>query len=110
MSSPYQLLHLEPGRGQIRFDGRFEDRDVTWEATIVCVPATEPQFIDIGEAATVASLHRGPRLAPIGETVGDCRPVTIGLHVDRIDEAVLHKTVIMIRQYKRLRRGRYRFG
>ncbi len=92
MSSPYQLLHLEPGRGQIRFDGRFEDRDVTWEATIVCVPADEPQYIDVSE------------------TVGDYRPVTIGLHVDRIDEAVLHKTVIMIRQYKRLRRGRYRFG
>lgn len=92
MSSPYQLLLLEPGRGQIRFDGRFEDRDVTWEATIVCVPANEQQFIDVGAPA------------------GDFRPVTIGLHVEQIDEAVLHKTVIMIRQYKRLRRGRYRFG
>ena len=37
-------------------------------------------------------------------------PIAIGLHVEQIDEAVLHKTVIMIRQYKGLQRGRYRFG
>lgn len=92
MSSPYLLLHLSPDRGQIRFAGRFEDRDVVWEATVEVVPAAEPQFIDIGGPAS------------------DCWPVTIGLHVERIDEAVLHKTVIMIRQYKALRRGRYRFG
>lgn len=92
MSSPYLLLYLNPDRGRIRFAGRFEDRDMTWEATVVCVPSSEPQYIDVGEAN------------------GDLRPVTIGLHVEQIDEAVLHKTVIMIRQYKRLRRGRYRFG
>jgi len=92
MSSPYQLLHLSPDRGRIRFEGRFEDRDVTWEATIECVPASGPQYIDVGEP------------------VGDAWPVTVGLRVGQIDEAVLHKTVIMIRQYKGLRRGRYRFG
>ncbi len=92
MSLPFQLLHLDADHGRIRFQGRFEDRDVTWEATVVPVPASAPQYIDVGEPA------------------GDCRPIAIGLRVARIDEAVLHKTVIMVRQYKGLRRGRYRFG
>lgn len=92
MPAPYQLLNLNAALGRMRFQGRFENRDVTWEATVQCVPVSEPQFIDVGEPA------------------GDCRPIAIGLHVEQIDEAVLHKTVIMIRQYKGLQRGRYRFG
>lgn len=92
MSLPFQILHLCADHGRIRFQGRFEDRDVIWEATVECVPASAPQFIDVGEPA------------------GDGRPIAIGLHVARIDATVLHKAVIMIRQYKGLRRGRYRFG
>lgn len=74
-----------------------------WDATLLalihpsnlCDRSTSQaprQFIDIGE------------MTPRG------RALTVGLCVPDIDEAVIRRTVIMIRQYKRLRHGRHEFG
>jgi hypothetical protein len=34
----------------------------------------------------------------------------VGLHVERIDPPTVRKAMIMIRRYKRLRRGRHEYG
>jgi hypothetical protein len=75
---------------RLRFQGSFEARLVTWDATLQALDtAGACNFIEVGED--------GP---------GGTR-LTIGLRVASIDEATVRKAVIMIRQYKRLRRGRH---
>lgn len=81
----------------MRFEGTFAGRAVNWHATVLALGSRQAiactrQYIEI-EAHTSGQ----PR-------------VQIGLHVDRIDRATLLKTVVMVRNYKRLRHGRIIFG
>jgi hypothetical protein len=95
----------EPDRAEIRFEGRFQGRSVTWDAVVLTleryhrqhrgsVPARLRQFIDIRAAHSQTA---GPH-------------VTVGLDVARIDRPTLLKCIIMLRQYKGLRVGRHEFG
>lgn len=80
---------------RLRFIGRFEGQEVVWDAELVALAALErapAQFLDIGVP--------GPRGVPI----------RIGLVVPAIDRSTLLKAIIMVRNYKRLHRGRHEFG
>lgn len=96
-SEPYELLGAaDDARAHIRFLGRFEGREVVWDALLHALRVPRPV---------------APR--PFIEITGRGRHVVairIGLDVERLDAPTLHKAVIMVRQYKRLRRGRYEFG
>lgn len=86
---------LDAPTARVRFIGRFEQQDVVWDAELIAlaVPGGEnAQFIDIGTPG-----ERGV-------------PIKIGLHVARIDQPTLLKTIIMVRNYKRLRTGKHEFG
>jgi hypothetical protein len=74
----------------IRFVGPFEGREVMWAARVEAV--------------------RGRQCIEIGEPEGEEFPLRVGLNLEVIDDPALAKTVVMIRQYTRLRRGRYEFG
>jgi len=94
----YELVgQTSPDRAHIRFGGRFQGQNVTWDATVIALDAYprrhlhSPQYIEIGAA-------RGTRV-----------PITIGLHVAMIDVPTLTKTVVMIRNYRRLQEGRHEF-
>jgi hypothetical protein len=90
---------------QFRFIGTFEQKTVIWDAqlaTLAYYSRTSPPvttnaaglraFIEVGAA--------GPR----------GQQLRIGLNVAIIDEATIRKTMIMIRQYKLLQRGRHDYG
>jgi len=85
------------------FDGPFEGETITWDARLIALgrlagrdtprangPLTS--YIEIGDLST-----RG-------------RTITVGLDVPVIDEPTILRTVVMIRQYRRLRRGHHKFG
>lgn len=94
----YELLEVsaDASRAHIRFHGRFEGREVAWDAYLYALrrpnPVARRPFLDIAA--------RGR------ETVA----IRIGLDVDKLDAPTLHKAVIMVRRYRRLRRGRHEFG
>lgn len=80
---------------RLRFIGRYQDREVVWDAELIALTAdggTAAQFLDIGEPGA-----RGI-------------PIRIGLGVPCIDRPTLLKTIIMVRNYKRLHPGRHEFG
>jgi hypothetical protein len=106
-----EYTHVEPPRddhAHIRFTGPFQGRQVIWDARIVTLehecrerqsarqpPGDRPglrQFIDVGSADE------------------GIRHLRIGLNVERIDEPVILKVIIMIRQYKRLHEGCHEYG
>lgn len=92
-----------PGAEQlrVRFSGPFEGREVRWDARLVTLEAwrrdhpAEPvrqNFITIGEESAQGIA------------------ITVGMNLERIDLPTLRKTMLMIRQYKRLARGRHDYG
>lgn len=77
---------------RLRFIGPFAGSDVLWDA----------RFRAVNDAGT--------RCIEIGPAQGDTRPLLVSLDIARFDQAAIRKTIIMIRQYKRLREGRMCFG
>lgn len=97
-SAAYETVTASDGQcAQVAFEGWFEQRAVRWQATIVTLrraQASRP-FIEVD---------------PAGPGADGTLAVRIGLAVPEIDHATILKTTIMIRQYKRLRRGRMEYG
>lgn len=105
------LLH-QPYQNDIArfyFLGRFQDHEVIWDATLM----TLEHFVQLG-------CSEG-RYCP-GETLmlqqfihisdEDIEPLPIKIvhDIPGIDEARILKTIIMIRNYKRLHRGEHHYG
>lgn len=83
-----------------KFIGTFAESPVVWNACVQTMEAysqhhevaEDPmQFIEI-------------------EVKNDVHLVNIGLNIAKIDKATLERTILMIRNYKRLHHGRHEFG
>ncbi len=98
-------LHPQTGTHQatVEFEGVFEHRPVRWLATIVSLTDGH---------ADAASEHERPfiEIDTKGANADGVVAVRVGLRVAQIDLPTICKTIIMLRQYKRLRRGRMEFG
>lgn len=91
----FELLEQSDDGGwvRLRFSGPFEGVQARWDATFRTAQGDdESNAIEIGEEG-----RRG-------------RALTVTLALPRFDLPAIRKTIIMIRQYKRLRRGRHEFG
>jgi hypothetical protein len=97
----YTLLEpLGPRQARFTFRGRFQSAAVLWDTTLIALGAPGPTDTD----------RQRRDYIEIGGPVGDRRPLTVALAIPAIDEAAVLRTIIMIRQYKRLRAGRMLFG
>ena len=91
----------------VRFTGTFEEKPVVWDCEFVTlVSQFNKKNGRTGEEAMLALRC----FIEIGAPALYGVPIRIGLHVPRIDAAEIRKMIIMVRNYKRLRRGRYEFG
>lgn len=99
----YELLSpLGEAACHVRFSGPFQGKLIIWDAHLQTLAyyvrnretrdRKVRQFIDVGAEGTQG------------------RHITIGLNLPIIDEPVILKTMIMIRQYKRLAMGRHEYG
>lgn len=100
MTAALSYTLVEPARrdrARIRFAGRFDGEPVMWDAEVIALradpsaPSTAP-YIAVGAVGPHGRLLR------------------VGLALAAIDPPALAKTVVMVRNYKRLRRGHMRFG
>lgn len=108
----YELIGaLAPTRAHLRFNGRFGDREVVWDAILVTLAETcRERMAAAGlPAGTVLEVRPYIEIPAAPEGSAPC-PIRIGLAVETLDRPTLLKTVIMIRQYKRLAVGRHEFG
>jgi len=98
---PYLLLgDLPSNKVYIQFEGKLDGKSVVWNACIRTIEeyalshevSEDPkQFIDITIDHGVYKLE-------------------IGLNIKLIDAATIERTIIMIRNYKRLQPGRHEYG
>ncbi len=91
---------VEPARrdrARIRFAGRFDGEPVMWDAEVIALRA-------VPDAPSAAPYIEVGAVGPHGQLL------RVGLALAAIDAPALAKTVVMIRNYKRLRHGYMRFG
>lgn len=101
----YTLLEAPtPDRVRFTFTGPFESEEVTWDATLLALPGSPS--LD-AESATRAPR---PDYIDVGEVGEHGRRLVVALAIPAIDDAAILRAIIMIRQYRRLRRGRHDFG
>ena len=104
----YAVAPLGEQRAHVRFLGVLQGQPVAWDAEILTLLAYYQEQVK--------------NLAP-GEATRSVRPfievgahgvhgwaLGVGLGVALIDEPTVLRTIIMIRNYKRLRPGRHEFG
>jgi hypothetical protein len=94
----------DTGAAHFTFSGRFQNQEIIWDTTLLTLAhhhADQPQ--------TAQPVVRTAFLEIGGETAHG-RAIRVALDIPRIDEPAILRTIIMIRNYKRLRPGRHEFG
>lgn len=100
----YALLSPLPDtQAHAHFIGRFEGREVLWDMQLFTLARYEQARGKISEAV----LHGLMRIAPVSEHVYQ---LEVALNVPLLDEPVLKKTIVMMRNYKQLRLGLRTWG
>jgi hypothetical protein len=102
-----KLLSLTDSSAEFVFEGRFDGGEVIWQCELHTLASlaqgnrqsSQRQFIEIQPQQPDSQQQNKPVLQ-----------IMIGLNVPKIDAAVIEKTRIMIRNYKRLQTGRHEYG
>lgn len=97
-----ELLDIPPGEQlRLRFRGPFEGREVCWDARLVTLAAWQREHPGTGI---------NQNFIDIGDESADGIAITVALNLPLIDLPTVRKAMMMVRQYKRLRRGRHEYG
>jgi hypothetical protein len=102
---PYELIN--PGRDQyahFRFSGKFLQQSVIWDAHLYTLAYYFNEVVETSQP------HQARQFIEVGEPSSSGRIIRIALSLPVIDEPAIIKTMIMIRQYKRLASGHYEYG
>lgn len=101
----YSLL-ATPDAEQARFafSGSFENEQIIWDATLLTLTRYHEIQPDAGQPVTRSAFLE------IGGNTAHGRAMRVALDIALIDEAAILRTIVMIRNYKRLRPGRHDFG
>ena len=105
--SEYLLLSPLPDSvADVRFIGRFDGRDVVWEMRLYTL---DRYAIERGNAPAAPDVR--PRgLMVIEPLAGQTMRVEVALRLPEIGEPAVRKTIVMLRNYRRLRPGLRTWG
>ena len=92
----------------VSFLGQFQGQTVLWNMTLGTLAHYRQAETDVDSAAAQV-LFRCPFIE-IDEGVDGVYQIRVGLDLAIIDDPVIKKTIIMIRNYKRLAIGKIEFG
>lgn len=107
---PHYLCLDAPGGGQARvvFDGSLDGVPQRWVARLRTLQHCYQELgQDVPWGTAPVALRQ---YLEVGEPEEAGRRLEVGLMVPAIDGPTIAKTIIMVRQYRRLRLGRHEFG
>lgn len=99
------LSGLDSPSCRLRFTGSFEGEPVIWDASLMSLAYYLSEMVARGQPQPAAR-----QFIEVGDMTADGRQITIALQLPLIDEPTIIKTMIMVRQYKRLASGRHEYG
>ena len=101
----YTLLAApDSGQAHFTFTGNFQNQEIVWDATFLTLACYHS-----GQPASSQPVVRSAFLE-IGDATPHGRAIRIALDIAEIDEPAILRSIIMIRNYKRLHPGRHEFG
>jgi len=101
----YQLIDTDSDQyAHFCFTGNFQQKPVVWDAHLYTLAYYFKQVVVSSQP------HPARQFIEVGELTDTGRFISIGLNLPAIDEPAIIKTMIMVRQYKRLASGRYEYG
>lgn len=100
----YQLVALDNDSCQLDFIGPFNGEQVIWHARLQTLQAIARSMLAAGDKTVSLRQFIEIEKTPQGYQLN------IGLNLQRIDDAAIKRTIIMIRKYKRLHMGRHDYG
>jgi hypothetical protein len=104
--SDYLIDQREDDACLLRFIGHFDGKPVVWHTEL----QTLRKFADDYRKRTATNdLLRLRQFIDMDKQQEHYR-LQIGLNLDKIDDAAILRTIIMVRQYKRLHMGRHEYG
>lgn len=102
----FLVLEETAAQARVRFIGLFQGDEVVWDCRFVTLDEARQRFAEDPDPAA-----RPPRnFIDIGPPGATGVPIRVGLDIERIDKPAILKMIVMIRNYKRLKRGRHEFG
>ncbi|MDT8387000.1 MAG: hypothetical protein RQ736_05765 [Thiogranum sp.] len=87
-------------QAHLRFNGQFEGANVIWDC----------HFMTLASELRRTGFSSLRSFIEIGEAAEQGVPLRVGLNVACVDRPAILKMMVMIRNYKRLHRGRQEFG
>jgi len=102
----YELLNTS-GNGYLRFRfiGEFLGEPIIWDAHLYTLAYYVYEVANLSQPKSSVR-----QFIHVGDVDKMGRKIEIGLSLSLIDEPVIIKTMIMVRQYKRLTNGRHEYG
>jgi hypothetical protein len=108
----FNYTALSPLDGQtahIQFKGLFQGQEVLWDTRLITLQEIYRQEMSTGKHQEMDSISL-LQFIEINEKSAAEFALTVGIDVPIIDAPTVLKTIIMIHNYKRLRRGRHEYG
>ena len=96
-----QFLH--PQHARFQFEGEYQQRDVIWHCDLYTLKYFADRFYPQQKPAALQQ-----RL--IIDSAGEQPHISVALNLPGIDKSAVYKTIIMVRNYKRLHEGEHCYG
>lgn len=107
---PYILISpLQKQQARFYFSGPFEGQEIIWDATLMTLEHYVQEACRTGEYRAGEAVELQQFIDISDETISPL-PIKIVHDIPFVDSGRILKTVIMIRNYKRLHRGRHPYG
>jgi hypothetical protein len=98
------LAPPESTRTRFAFTGRYQNKEIVWDATLLTLAHYHAEQPESAQPTVRTAFLE------IGDETACGRAIRVALDIPRIDEPAILRTIIMIRNYKRLQPGRHEFG
>jgi hypothetical protein len=98
------LAPPESTRTRFAFTGRYQNKEIVWDTTLLTLAHYHAEQPESAQPTVRTAFLE------IGGKTASGRTICVVLDIPHIDEPAILSTIIMIRNYKRLRPGRHEFG
>ena len=98
------LAPPESSQARFAFTGSFQNQEIRWDTTLITLAHYHAEQPESAQPTVRTAFLE------IGGQTEHGRAIRVALDIPVIDEAAILRTIIMIRNYKRLRPGRHEFG
>lgn len=106
---PADINGVNTGQATFQFKGHLYRKPVIWQCTLQTLDHHYQSLVASKKVSAAENIVL-KKFIYISEEQSAAPKIHIGLDVDKIDEATIRKTIIMVNNYKKLHAGLHEYG